>query len=94
MHRANCRKRVKAAQITTKGSAAAIDGLGCCEKPMHWQTAICALNGSWNLLLSAGILFTGNDYSNFANFAKATNLQILSERNFTSTQEKKTFSQS
>ena len=47
VHRANCRKRVKAAQITTKGSTAAIDGLGCCEKPMHWQTATCALNGSW-----------------------------------------------
>lgn len=41
-----------------------------------------------NLLLSAGILFTGNSYTNFANVTKATNLQIFSERNFTSTRNK------
>ena len=44
-----------------------------------------------NLLLSAGILFTGNDYSNIANVAKATNLQIFSQRSFTSTQKKYLF---
>ena len=44
-----------------------------------------------NLLLSVGILFTGSSYANFANVAKATNLQIFSDRNFTSTQKKYLF---
>ena len=39
------------------------------------------------LLLSAGILFTGNDYGNIANLAKATNIQFFSQRNFSSTQK-------
>lgn len=44
-----------------------------------------------NLLFSAGILFTGNDYSNIANFTKATNVQFFSQRNFSSTQKKYLF---
>ena len=41
-----------------------------------------------NLLLSASFLFTGNDYSNFSNIAKACNIQLFSQRNFLATQKK------
>ena len=59
---------------------------------MHWQTQPFVRSmGAGNLLLSAGILFTGNDFSNFASIAKATNLQIFSQRNFTSIQKKYLF---
>ena len=59
---------------------------------MHWQTQPFVRSmGAGNLLLSAGILFTGNDFTNFASIAKATNLQIFSQRNFTSTQKKYLF---
>ena len=44
-----------------------------------------------NLLFSAGILFSGNDYSNIANFTKATNVQFFSQRHFSSTQKKYLF---
>ena len=43
------------------------------------------------MLFRAGILFTGNDYSNIAKFTKATNVQYFSQRNFTSTQKKYLF---
>jgi len=88
----DCGKNVQAAKLTTKGSVATIDCHGCCEQPVHWQTQPFVRSmGAGNLLLSAGILFTGNDFSNFASVAKATNLQIFSERNFTSTQRKYLF---
>ena len=44
-----------------------------------------------NLLLSAGILFTRNDYSNISSLAKATNIPIFIERNFHDTQKKYLF---
>jgi len=85
-------KNVQAAKLTTKGSVATIDCHGCCEQPVRWQTQPFVRSmGAGNLLLSAGILFTGNDFSNFACVAKATNLQLFSERNFTSTQKKYLF---
>jgi len=88
----NCGKNVQAAKLTTKGSVATIDCHGCCEQTVHWQTQPFVRSmGAGNLLLSAGILFTGNDFSNFASIAKATNLQIFSQRNFTSTQKKYLF---
>ena len=94
VHCPNCGKDVQAAKITTKGSVTTIDGLGCCEQPVHWHTQPFVRSvGAGNLLLSAGtcILVTGNDDSNFANIAKAANIQIFSERNFTSTQKKYLF---
>ena len=87
----NCGNNVNKATITTKGSLATIES-HCCFKPVHWQTQpFISSMAAGNLLLSAGILFTGNSYSNFANVAKATNLQFFSDRNFTSTQKKYLF---
>ena len=44
-----------------------------------------------NLLLITRILFTVNDYNNFASVAKATNMQFFSDRNFNDTQKKYLF---
>ena len=85
----NCWKNVQAAKLTTKGCVAIIDSLHCCKQPVHWQSQPFVRSmAAGNLLLSASILFTGNDYSNFSNIAKATNLQIFSQRNFLATQKK------
>ena len=77
--------------MTFKGSLATIES-HCCYKPVHWQTEPFIYSmAAGNLPLSAGILFTGNSYGNFANVAKATNLQIFSGRYCTSTQKKYLF---
>ena len=85
----NCGRKVKNMTLTTKGSVATIENLGCCQNPMRWQTQPFVKSmAAGNLLLSAGILFTGNDYSNIASLAKATNMQFFSETNYNDTQKK------
>lgn len=92
VHCPNCGRGVQNATLKTKGSVATIESLGCCNQPLRWQTQpFVSSMAAGNLLLSAGILFTGNDYGNIANLAKATNLQFFSQRNFTSTQKKYLF---
>ena len=92
VHCPNCGREVKNVTLKTKGSLATIENLGCCEKPLRWQTQpFVSSMAAGNLLLSAGILFTGNDYGNFANVAKASNIQFFSERNFNFTQKKYLF---
>ena len=59
---------------------------------MRWQSQpFLNSMAAGNLLLSAGILFTGNDYNNIASVTKATNMQFFSERNFNDTQKKYLF---
>ena len=88
----NCGRKVKNMTLTTKGSVATIENLRCCQKPMRWQSQPFVNSmAAGNLLLSAGILFTGNDYNNIASVAKATNIQFFSERNFNDTQKKYLF---
>ena len=84
----NCGRGVENATLDTKGSVATIESLGCCDQPLRWQTQpFISSMAAGNLLLSAGILLTGNDYGNIANLAKATNIQFISQRNFSSTQK-------
>ena len=88
----NCGRKVKNMTLTTKGSVATIENLGCCQKPMRWQSQPFVNSmAAGNLLLSAGILFTGNDYNNIASVAKATNMQFFRERNFNDTEKKYLF---
>ena len=84
----NCARKVKNMTLMTEGSVATIENLGCCQKPMRWQSQPFVNSMAvGNLLLSAGILFTGNDYNNISSVAKATNMQFFSERNFNDTQK-------
>ena len=78
--------------LKTKGSLATIENFGCCENPLRWQTQpLVNSMAAGNLLLSAGILFTGNDYGSIASVARATNIQFFSERNYNVTQKKYLF---
>ena len=92
VHCPNCGRNLQKASLKTKGSLATIECLGCCDQPLRWQTQpFISSMAAGNLLFSAGILFTGNDYSNIAYFTKATNVQFFSQRNFSSTQKKYLF---
>lgn len=92
VHCPNCGRNLEKASLKTKGSLATIECLQCCDQPLRWQTQPFVTSmAAGNLLFSAGILFTGNDYSNIANFTKATNVQFFSQRNFSSTQKKYLF---
>ena len=83
----NCGRNVKNLTLKSKGSLATIENLGCCEKPLRWQTQpFVSSMAAGNLLLSAGILFTGNSYGSVASVAKATNMQFFSERSYNETQ--------
>ena len=85
----NCGRNLEKASLKTKGSLAIIECLGCCDRPLRWQTQpFVSSTTAGSLLLSAGILFAGNDCSNIANFTKATNVQIFSQTNFSSTLKK------
>ena len=89
----NCGRGVENTTLKTKGSVATIGSLGCCDQPLRWQTQpFISSMAAGNLLLSAGILFTGNDYGNIANLAKATNIQFFRQRSFSSTQKNYLFS--
>lgn len=73
--------------LKTKGSLATIENLGWCEKPLQWQMQpFVSSMAAGNLLLSAGILFTGNSYGSVASLVKATNIQFFSERSYNETQ--------
>ena len=88
----NCGQNLEKASLKTKGSLATIECLGCRDQPLQWQTQpFVSSMAAGNLLFSAEILFTGNNYSNIANFTKATNVQFFSQRNFSSTQKKYLF---
>ena len=92
VHCPNCGRNLQKASLKTKVSLATIECLGCCDQPLPWQTQpFISSMAAGNLLFSAGILFTGNDYSNIANFTKATNIQFFSQRSFSSTQKKYLF---
>ena len=92
VHCPNCGRNWQKASLKTKGSLATIECLGCCDQPLRWQTQqFISSMAAGNLLFSAGILFTSNDYSNIANFTMATNIQFFSQRNFSSTQKKYIF---
>ena len=94
VHCPNRGQNLEKASLKTKGSLATIECLGGCDQPLRWQTQpFVSSMAAGNLLFSAGILFTGNDYSNIANFTatKATNVQFFSQRNFSSTQKKYLF---
>ena len=78
VHCPSCGRNLEKASLKTKGSLATIECLGGCDQPLRWQTQpFVSSMAAGNLLFSAGILFTGNDYSNIANFTKATNVQFL-----------------
>ena len=89
VHCPKCARNLEKASLKTKGSLATIECLGYFDQPLRWRTQPFVIStAAGNLPFSAGILFTGNDYSNIANFTKATNVQYFSQRNFSSTQKK------
>jgi hypothetical protein len=77
-----CGSPISSKTSTNKGSMVAykITCLAGCDYTWQSQPMISPQLPCGNLLLSAGILITGNSYSSIKAFADATNIQVISKQ--------------
>lgn len=88
MHCANCGCGIDSTTLKTNQLVTTNESCRCCNQPLWWQTQpFTSSVAAGNLLLSAGILFSSNNYGNTANLAEVTNMQFFSQRNFSSTRK-------